>query len=87
MMYQIKPHDRMTFWVKSREGSGEYLVDLTELKGNGMCTCPHFRCRMEGKVREDKKTRRCKHIMAVRDHLADMLIKEMGQLNSDKGAA
>lgn len=85
--YHIKQHDRMSFWIKSRQGAGDYLVDLTALKGNGICTCPHFRCRLEPKVREDKLQRRCKHIMAVRDHLTDMLVKEMGKYDEDKGAS
>ena len=84
--YQIKEHDRLSFWVKSRSGAGEYLVDLSGLKGNGMCTCPHFRCRLEPKIREDGKRRRCKHIVATRDHLTDILVTEVGKMNEDTGA-
>jgi hypothetical protein len=83
--YQIRQHDRMSFWVKSREGNGEYLVDLTGLRGNGVCTCPHFRCRLEPKVLEDGNQRRCKHIIAVREHITDLLLAEMGKLDQDKG--
>ena len=77
----------MSFWVKSRQGSGEYLVDLTSLKGNGVCTCPHFRMRLEPKIRDDKNQRRCKHIMSVREYLADMVILEAIKHNEDRGAA
>lgn len=85
MKYQVRQHDRATFWCKSREGRGEYLVDLTALKGNGICTCPHFRCRLEHKVREDGSARRCKHILAVREHITDMLISELIKANEDHG--
>jgi len=85
MKFQIREHDRGTFWVKSRQGDGEYLVDLTALKGNGACTCPHFRCRLEPKVKEGQ-TRHCKHIAAVRNHVVDLVIGELSTMNKDKGA-
>lgn len=83
MKYEIRPFDRMQFWVKSRNGRGEYLVDLTTHGGNGSCTCPHFRCRLEPKVK-DGKDFRCKHIAGVRDFLADSIIERMVEYEAEK---
>lgn len=85
MKFQVKEHDRGTFWVRSRQGKGEYMVDVTALNGNGACNCPHFRCRLQPKVLEDGETRRCKHILAVREYMSDMIVKELSRQNKDIG--
>ncbi len=84
MKYEIRPDDRMRFWVKSRNGRGEYLVDLTTHDGNGACTCPHFRCRLEPKVVNNGDQRRCKHIQCVREYLADRVIEEMQEYEAQE---
>lgn len=83
--FQVRQHDGFTFWVKSRQGNGEYLVDITALRGNGKCDCPHFRCRLEPKVNSDGNVRRCKHILAAREYVIDLMVKEAGVLYEDKG--
>lgn len=66
---------RLQFLVKGQEST--YMVDLEEYNLSGICSCPHFRCKIEPTIKEGEKSKelmRCKHINAVRNFLLDEMI-------------
>ena len=46
------------------DAEAEYLVDLEENKGRGMCSCRHFECRIFPKWKRGEYVKPCKHILA-----------------------
>lgn len=61
------PHERLTFWVRSRSGQPKYIVDMEEENGLGQCNCPAFRFR---------KIKDCWHIQQVRKLLSCSLAQQ-----------
>lgn len=46
-------HNRtLCYLVKSRKGDAEYFCDLTQFKGNGLCTCGDFSCRVVANMKK-----------------------------------
>ena len=75
----IESYDSLRFLVPSRNGRGEYLVDIGAYEGNGSCNCKHFEIRMEPKLKLGSYSRalRCKHILAARAFFVDAVIKHL----------
>lgn len=71
-----------TFTVEASSGGLFYKVDLTHYRLNGECDCPHFRMRLEGKLKEQPRTEwsrglwRCKHIDASREYALNITLRE-----------
>ena len=80
----IESYDSLRFLVPSRNGRGEYLVDIGAYSGNGACNCKHFEVRMEPKLKLGRFQRalRCKHIQAARSFFTDAVINHL--LNEEK---
>lgn len=75
----IHPHDnilRFRFTSDTRADIA-HVVDLSEFDGFGECSCEDFQYRiLPILVRNEPKegVKRCKHIIAAREHLADQVI-------------
>lgn len=64
-------NSRGRFWVDSRSEAGHsHLVDLTAHNGTGKCGCDQWKFRCQPAIK-DGKTKRCSHIDACRDFIAD----------------
>ena len=71
---------RLQFLVQGNEG--EYQVDLEENNLNGFCSCAHFRCRIQPQLNKGippSVTTRCRHINAVREKIADTVIRQLAE--------
>lgn len=76
----------LRYWVDSSEEGLPHLVDLMEHKGNGECSCPHFRMRCLMRLREtgggtiiygEPNSTRCKHIHTAMLYLAETVIEQV----------
>ncbi|WOO43147.1 SWIM zinc finger family protein [Rubellicoccus peritrichatus] len=71
----------LRFTVQSSSRPNEvHMVDVGAYKGNGRCSCEHFKIRLEKKLHAGAKPRdglRCKHILAARHYFCDIQIKAM----------
>lgn len=70
------------YHVQSEHHAGDvYLVDLLPYVGIGCCSCPHYRIRLEPRIRAgkigDPADYRCKHIRACRDKLSNDLLETL----------
>ena len=88
------PGERFRYTVHSEsEDAADHVVDLSENKGNGACSCRDFevRCgpnyfhnggkpvhyRRDEKGKVNKDRTQCKHIREVRDYLLDSILPDM----------
>ena len=56
------PNERLVYRVISDSSGEAYRVDLEDDGFRGVCSCPHFRCRLAPARRQDRKAYECKHI-------------------------
>jgi hypothetical protein len=77
---EVVPLEFLRYHVKSKAGSGFYLVDLSEYHGHGKCGCPSFEFRMEPLVKERKAGQAlnydwmCDHLRAARWHFTNEVL-------------
>jgi hypothetical protein len=75
----LHPHDhilRFRFTSDSRDDIA-HVVDLGGFDGFGECSCEDFQYRILPSLTRNDPTaglKRCKHIIAAREHLADQVI-------------
>jgi len=67
--------ERFRFFVQSDTAPDtQYLTDLEECDGVGMCDCPHWRCRLAKRIAKGERVR-CKHTEAAREFALDREIQ------------
>lgn len=81
----IKEHG-IGCWMISLDGSQEHshLVDVSYFGGSGSCSCPHFCFRIDpklkrGEIKPWEAGSRCKHLLALRDHLGDRVMRNLSE--------
>lgn len=83
----VKPLDKLQFLVDSTKNKDGYIVDMECNHGNGICTCPDFRCRKQSLYEKNHKSvnygvdgaTRCKHINLVLLYLGDIVVSRARQ--------
>lgn len=78
----IHPHDHILRYRFTSDTRADiaHVVDLGEFEGFGECSCEDFQYRiLPSLVRNvDPSTlKRCKHLLAAREHLADQVISRI----------
>lgn len=71
---------RLQFLVEGQEGI--YHLDLEENNLNGKCDCAFFRCKIQpllNKGDSPSVNTKCKHIRAVREKIADTVIRQLAE--------
>lgn len=70
------PGEPLRYFVTSRSGHMDHLVDLSEWNGNGKCGCKDFTYRMEPLLRRDSKVRvECWHIRQAKHRFCEDMIR------------
>ena len=83
------PNEALRYWAQSESGNGIYIVDLSENKGSGACSCADFIARRQPAIDagEPLFTRKvsCKHTSAVRKHFLKTTLREMARIINKGG--
>mgnify|MGYP006266639517 CR=1 FL=1 len=89
MQNQVEPiiGEPFRFWVQSSDAN-PHLVDMTEYKGNGECSCGDFRFKKLMNYRANNyrivnygsvNSTRCKHINSVLIHLGSLVVEKYNE--------
>lgn len=77
----VRPYEKLRYYVQSESLKDEYLVDLSAYAGNGQCDCPNFKYKLGPKLQKihpmdlaPNSVTMCKHIRAAREYLATEVI-------------
>jgi len=71
----------LCYIVDSRRGGEQYFCDLTQLQGNGQCTCPDWGCRVVSNLKKPHElltdATLCFHLRKVHMHLMQGILEEI----------
>ena len=76
----VEPYNALPSFLVYSDPSRKHLVNCGDMGGNGSCSCQHFQFRLMSKLNNGEPistATRCKHILAARNILADILIKNL----------